>query len=180
MFERNYDRILEPSMVEPILSKSIIPTPLKIGFLGLGIMGSGMVSNLLRSGHEVTVWNRTPSKVYHMLFDVFYYALQGICWLLVIWKSAYEAFVLINRMGTSKTGIVAFFLISLTSRINLRNILVTFFVLCTYSFLRMTLTTYNIKRCIWLNHSLERSFLRSKGKNLAHLHFKPFSQETVQ
>ena len=42
---------------------SIIATPLKIGFLGLGLMGSGMALNLLRSGHEVTVWNRTPSKV---------------------------------------------------------------------------------------------------------------------
>ena len=42
---------------------NIIATPAKIGFLGLGIMGTGMVTNLLRSGHEVTVWNRTPSKV---------------------------------------------------------------------------------------------------------------------
>jgi 3-hydroxyisobutyrate dehydrogenase-like beta-hydroxyacid dehydrogenase len=29
----------------------------------LGIMGQGMVMNLLRSGHEVTVWNRTAQKV---------------------------------------------------------------------------------------------------------------------
>ncbi|XP_071087497.1 uncharacterized protein [Haliotis cracherodii] len=43
-------------------AKSVIPTPLRIGFLGLGIMGQGMVMNLLRSGHEVTVWNRTASK----------------------------------------------------------------------------------------------------------------------
>ncbi|XP_013387400.1 glyoxylate/succinic semialdehyde reductase 1 isoform X2 [Lingula anatina] len=42
--------------------KNIIPTPCKIGFLGLGIMGSGMVRNLLKSGHEVTVWNRTIEK----------------------------------------------------------------------------------------------------------------------
>ncbi|ELU08924.1 hypothetical protein CAPTEDRAFT_178346 [Capitella teleta] len=35
---------------------------MKIGFLGLGTMGTGIVTNLLRSGHEVTVWNRTPSK----------------------------------------------------------------------------------------------------------------------
>ena len=33
-----------------------------IGFVGLGIMGSGMVSNLLAAGHEVTVWNRTREK----------------------------------------------------------------------------------------------------------------------
>jgi 3-hydroxyisobutyrate dehydrogenase-like beta-hydroxyacid dehydrogenase len=30
-----------------------------IAFLGLGIMGSGMVRNLLRAGHSVTTWNRT-------------------------------------------------------------------------------------------------------------------------
>ncbi|CAG5117696.1 unnamed protein product, partial [Candidula unifasciata] len=41
---------------------TVIPTPLRIGFLGLGIMGQGMVMNLLRSGHEVTVWNRTATK----------------------------------------------------------------------------------------------------------------------
>ncbi len=31
----------------------------KIAFLGLGIMGSRMAANLARSGHELTVWNRT-------------------------------------------------------------------------------------------------------------------------
>ncbi len=34
----------------------------RIGYIGLGIMGGGMVANLLRSGHDVTVWNRTASK----------------------------------------------------------------------------------------------------------------------
>uniref|UniRef100_A0A0B7AEJ4 Cytokine-like nuclear factor N-PAC n=1 Tax=Arion vulgaris TaxID=1028688 RepID=A0A0B7AEJ4_9EUPU len=47
---------------EKVSGKTIIPTPLRIGFLGLGIMGQGMVMNLLRSGHEVTVWNRTATK----------------------------------------------------------------------------------------------------------------------
>jgi 3-hydroxyisobutyrate dehydrogenase-like beta-hydroxyacid dehydrogenase len=31
----------------------------KIGFLGLGTMGHGMVKNLVASGHEVTAWNRS-------------------------------------------------------------------------------------------------------------------------
>lgn len=35
---------------------------MKIGFLGLGNMGAGMAANLLRAGHEVTVWNRSPHK----------------------------------------------------------------------------------------------------------------------
>ncbi|MGB6064536.1 MAG: NAD(P)-dependent oxidoreductase [Desulfomonilaceae bacterium] len=35
---------------------------MKVGFIGLGHMGSGMAANLLRAGHEVTVYNRTSSK----------------------------------------------------------------------------------------------------------------------
>lgn len=35
---------------------------MRIGFIGLGKMGSGMARNLLAAGHEVTVWNRSPEK----------------------------------------------------------------------------------------------------------------------
>lgn len=35
---------------------------MRIGFIGLGHMGSGMAESLLRGGHEVTVYNRTRSK----------------------------------------------------------------------------------------------------------------------
>jgi 3-hydroxyisobutyrate dehydrogenase-like beta-hydroxyacid dehydrogenase len=35
---------------------------MKIGFIGLGHMGSGMAANLVRAGHQVTVYNRTPGK----------------------------------------------------------------------------------------------------------------------
>ncbi len=34
----------------------------KIAFLGLGIMGRGMVDNLLKAGYALTVWNRTARK----------------------------------------------------------------------------------------------------------------------
>lgn len=34
----------------------------KIGFLGLGMMGSGMAASLMRAGHEVSVWNRSAGK----------------------------------------------------------------------------------------------------------------------
>jgi 3-hydroxyisobutyrate dehydrogenase-like beta-hydroxyacid dehydrogenase len=34
----------------------------RISYLGLGTMGSGMVSNLLKAGYEVTVWNRSAEK----------------------------------------------------------------------------------------------------------------------
>ncbi|CAM8955939.1 unnamed protein product [Rhodiola kirilowii] len=33
-----------------------------VGFLGLGIMGTPMATNLLKAGCDVTVWNRTKSK----------------------------------------------------------------------------------------------------------------------
>ena len=34
----------------------------QIGFLGLGMMGRGMASCLVKAGHTVTVWNRSPDK----------------------------------------------------------------------------------------------------------------------
>lgn len=54
--------ILPMSPTEHLVAKKIMPTPLKIGFIGLGIMGSGLAENLLKSGHEVTVWNRNQAK----------------------------------------------------------------------------------------------------------------------
>jgi 3-hydroxyisobutyrate dehydrogenase-like beta-hydroxyacid dehydrogenase len=33
-----------------------------ISYLGLGTMGSGMASNLLKVGYNLTVWNRSPKK----------------------------------------------------------------------------------------------------------------------
>ena len=36
---------------------------MKVGFIGLGHMGAGMAANLLKAGHDVTVYNRTRSKV---------------------------------------------------------------------------------------------------------------------
>jgi 3-hydroxyisobutyrate dehydrogenase-like beta-hydroxyacid dehydrogenase len=35
---------------------------MKVGFVGAGKMGSGMARNLLRAGHEITVYNRTRNK----------------------------------------------------------------------------------------------------------------------
>ena len=36
---------------------------MKIGFIGLGRMGHHVASNLLKAGHSVTVWNRSPEPV---------------------------------------------------------------------------------------------------------------------
>lgn len=35
---------------------------MNVGFIGLGHMGTGMAANLLKAGHEVTVFNRTSAK----------------------------------------------------------------------------------------------------------------------
>ncbi|XP_041085188.1 putative oxidoreductase GLYR1 isoform X4 [Polyodon spathula] len=50
---------------------SITPTDKRIGFLGLGLMGSGIVANLLKMGHIVMVWNRTAEKLGSLQCDSF-------------------------------------------------------------------------------------------------------------
>lgn len=35
---------------------------MQVGFIGLGQMGSGMARNLLKAGHALTVYNRTPAR----------------------------------------------------------------------------------------------------------------------
>jgi 3-hydroxyisobutyrate dehydrogenase-like beta-hydroxyacid dehydrogenase len=36
---------------------------MKVGFIGLGHMGAGMAASLLKAGHDVTVYNRTRTKL---------------------------------------------------------------------------------------------------------------------
>jgi len=35
----------------------------KIGFIGLGLMGTPMNKNLAEAGYDVTVWNRTAARM---------------------------------------------------------------------------------------------------------------------
>jgi 3-hydroxyisobutyrate dehydrogenase-like beta-hydroxyacid dehydrogenase len=42
---------------------------MKLGFLGLGNMGRAMARNLLRAGHEVAVWDRTPAMAEKLVSD---------------------------------------------------------------------------------------------------------------
>src|SRR5919107_1365731 len=35
---------------------------MKLGFIGLGAMGAPMARNLLKAGHELAVWNRSPER----------------------------------------------------------------------------------------------------------------------
>jgi len=39
----------------------------RVGFIGLGLMGSGMSMNILKAGYPLTVWNRTRSKMKPLL-----------------------------------------------------------------------------------------------------------------
>jgi 3-hydroxyisobutyrate dehydrogenase/2-hydroxy-3-oxopropionate reductase len=48
------DRSHEPFVQEPPMAK--------LGFLGLGAMGTPMVARLIQAGHQVRVWNRTRSR----------------------------------------------------------------------------------------------------------------------
>jgi 3-hydroxyisobutyrate dehydrogenase len=41
----------------------------KIAFLGAGNMGRGMIRNLLKGGHDVAVYNRTPEKALSLVSD---------------------------------------------------------------------------------------------------------------
>jgi 3-hydroxyisobutyrate dehydrogenase len=59
------------SISKTLKSKNISPSGLKFGFLGLGIMGCGIVKNLINSGHKIVVWNRTFSKVISDKFERF-------------------------------------------------------------------------------------------------------------
>ena len=40
---------------------------MKIGFIGLGQMGSGMAGNLLKAKHEVSIYNRTAGKTENLV-----------------------------------------------------------------------------------------------------------------
>jgi 3-hydroxyisobutyrate dehydrogenase-like beta-hydroxyacid dehydrogenase len=43
--------------------------PQRVGFLGMGLMGSRMARNLLRKGFSVTVWNRTRARAEELVAD---------------------------------------------------------------------------------------------------------------
>src|ERR1700687_5114209 len=49
---------------------------MRVGLIGLGNMGSGMAATLLKGGHELTVYNRTPSKAQALVAQGARYAAQ--------------------------------------------------------------------------------------------------------
>jgi 3-hydroxyisobutyrate dehydrogenase-like beta-hydroxyacid dehydrogenase len=65
---------------------------MKIGFIGLGIMGSRMATNLLRGGCDLTVYNRTQAKAEALLEE-------GAHWAESPAAAAAEADVLITMLS---------------------------------------------------------------------------------
>ena len=79
---------------------------MRVAFLGLGIMGRPMATNLVEAGHEVTVWNRTPGKSVEgaRLAATPAEAAQGaeVVWMCVSDTKAVES-VLFGTEGVEKT-----------------------------------------------------------------------------
>jgi len=65
---------------------------MKIGFIGLGIMGSRMAANLITAGHPLTVHNRSADKAQSLLE-------QGATWAETPAETAREAEVLITMLA---------------------------------------------------------------------------------
>ena len=42
---------------------------MKIGFIGIGVMGESMARHLMEKGHALTVYNRTRSKADRLLAE---------------------------------------------------------------------------------------------------------------
>ena len=52
-----------------LVSSSSTPSSSKVGFIGLGYMGAGMVRRLLEKGDDVIVWNRSVEKSEKLLSE---------------------------------------------------------------------------------------------------------------
>ncbi|EDW03128.1 putative oxidoreductase GLYR1 homolog isoform X2 [Drosophila grimshawi] len=50
------------SRTNTLVDRAIEPSDLTFGFLGLGMMGSTIVKDLIYTGHKIVVWNRTIDK----------------------------------------------------------------------------------------------------------------------
>ena len=57
----------------PAFDHLILPSPVRIGWIGTGVMGAPMCEHLLRAGYALTVYTRTPSKAQTLLE-------QGVRW----------------------------------------------------------------------------------------------------
>lgn len=64
----------------------------QIGFIGIGVMGSSMVKNLLKAGYQVTVYTRTKEKANEVIE-------AGAKWASTIKELAHQSEVVITMVG---------------------------------------------------------------------------------
>lgn len=69
---------------ELLKSKKVQPSSLRFGFLGLGIMASGIVKNLINFEHRVNLWCETPSKV-STFFVLFFFSIDDQSMKINLW-----------------------------------------------------------------------------------------------
>ena len=61
------------------MTSSTASRSLRVALLGTGIMGAAMARNLLKAGHQVTVWNRTPERAQALAADGARFAADPAC-----------------------------------------------------------------------------------------------------
>ena len=54
-------------MLADMNTSILLPTRVRLGWIGTGVMGGPMCGHLLRAGHPMTVYTRTPSKAQELL-----------------------------------------------------------------------------------------------------------------
>ncbi|MGI6225225.1 MAG: NAD(P)-dependent oxidoreductase [Peptococcales bacterium] len=64
----------------------------QIGFIGTGVMGRGMVANLLKAGYQVNVYNRTKAKAQELVA-------QGAVWFDTVAELSKNSNVIITMVG---------------------------------------------------------------------------------
>lgn len=74
---------------------------MRIGFIGTGVMGTGIINNLLRAGEQVTVFNRTPAHAKAVLANGASWAASPQLWSLKsMWFSPWWAFPRMSKLCT--------------------------------------------------------------------------------
>lgn len=73
-----------------LADRDIVPSEQTFGFLGLGMMGSTIVKDLIYTGHKVVVWNRTIDKV-SCLLNIFKDRFRpGLCFIVSTFRGSWS------------------------------------------------------------------------------------------
>jgi 3-hydroxyisobutyrate dehydrogenase len=72
--------------------KMLTKDSVQIGFIGTGVMGRGMVANLLKAGYQVNVYNRTKAKAQELVA-------QGAVWFDTVAELSKNSNVIITMVG---------------------------------------------------------------------------------